>query len=53
MGSRAAVTLANELGANHDLIAGIICFAYPLHPPGDQSKLRNQLLEELVHPGAS
>lgn len=52
MGSRAAVSTANEFQSLDDKnpINGVICLSYPLHPPKDVSKLRNDILHEAKLP---
>ena len=47
MGSRAAVTAANEFatsGPGKPDIKGVLCLSYPLHPPNDVTKLRDEIL---------
>lgn len=45
LGGRMASMVADELG-----VAGLICFGYPFHPPGQPQKLRTRHLEGLRTP---
>ncbi len=46
MGGRIASMVADEAG-----VAGLVCFGYPFHPPGQPDKLRVAHLEESEDPG--
>lgn len=47
MGSRAAAALARQLGdQSEDAVQGVICLAFPLHPPG-QTHTHRQRSEDL------
>ncbi len=53
MGSRAAVNVANQSRSSDNLkqfVQGVACFAYPLHPPQQKDKLRDEPLKELAVP---
>jgi predicted alpha/beta-hydrolase family hydrolase len=43
MGGRIATMVADELG-----VAGVVCFGYPFHPPGQPAKVRTSHLEILT-----
>ncbi len=45
LGGRMASMVADELG-----VAGLVCFGYPFHPPGQPQKLRTRHLESLATP---
>ena len=45
MGGRMASMVADELA-----VAGLICFGYPFHPPGQPAKLRTAHLQSLKTP---
>ena len=45
MGGRIASMVADEAG-----VAGLVCFGYPFHPPGQPEKLRVAHLEDLKTP---
>jgi predicted alpha/beta-hydrolase family hydrolase len=45
MGGRIASMVADEAG-----VAGLVCFGYPFHPPGQPDKLRVAHLENLTTP---
>jgi predicted alpha/beta-hydrolase family hydrolase len=45
MGGRIASMVADEAG-----VAGLVCFGYPFHPPGQPEKLRVAHLEKLETP---
>lgn len=45
MGGRIATMVADELG-----VAGIVCFGYPFHPPGNPARTRVKHLESLRTP---
>src|SRR5262249_43944608 len=45
MGGRMASMVADELG-----VAGLLCYGYPFHPPGQPEKLRTAHLEHLQTP---
>ena len=45
MGGRMASLVADELG-----VAGLVCFGYPFHPPGQPTKLRTAHLKLLKTP---
>jgi uncharacterized protein len=45
MGGRMASMVADELG-----VAGLLCYGYPFHPPGQPQKLRTAHLKELRTP---
>ncbi len=45
LGGRMASMVADELG-----VAGVLCFGYPFHPPGQPQKLRTRHLESLATP---
>lgn len=52
MGSRAAVAVAN-LAKDTDLagyVQGVVCLSYPLYPPGQLDKKRDEPLKELEYP---
>jgi len=42
MGGRMASMVADELG-----VAGLLCYGYPFHPPGQPQKLRTEHLKDL------
>jgi predicted alpha/beta-hydrolase family hydrolase len=49
MGGRVATLVADEL--HHEgLIAGVVCFGYPFHPPTKPDQLRTAHLEHLTTP---
>ena len=52
MGSRAAVSTANELKTQpgKPVIKGVVCLSYPLHPPNDETKLRDDILRDCTTP---
>ena len=53
MGSRAAVMAANLSYDDDDLrkfVVGVVCLAYPLHPPRKPKDLRDEPLKALRHP---
>ena len=56
MGARAAIGCANsiaselETASQESFISGVVCFAYPLHPPKQQDKLRDQPLFQIKAP---
>ncbi|XP_072031132.1 LOW QUALITY PROTEIN: testis-expressed protein 30-like [Amphiura filiformis] len=55
MGARAAVSTANELFSDDDEpgkpdIKGVLCLSYPLHPPKDVNKLRDDILHSCKLP---
>jgi uncharacterized protein len=45
LGGRMASMVADQLG-----VAGLVCFGYPFHPPGQPQKLRTRHLETLTTP---
>jgi uncharacterized protein len=45
MGGRMASMVADELG-----VAGLLCYGYPFHPPGQPQKLRTEHLKDLRTP---
>lgn len=45
MGGRMATMIADEVG-----VAGVVCFGYPFHPPGQPEKLRTAHLETMTTP---
>ncbi|GCC19246.1 testis-expressed protein 30-like isoform X2 [Chiloscyllium punctatum] len=52
MGCRAAACIVKQCknSPNEELVQGLICLSYPLHPPKQQSKLRTEDLLLLRHP---
>uniref|UniRef100_UPI00398E53A2 testis-expressed protein 30 n=1 Tax=Pristiophorus japonicus TaxID=55135 RepID=UPI00398E53A2 len=52
MGSRAAACIVKQCkgSSDEDLVRGLICLSYPLHPPKQQSKLRSEDLLLVRHP---
>ena len=52
MGSRAAVMCCNDITCDQlrQFIKGVICLAYPLHPPHQLNNLRSQPLIDLTKP---
>lgn len=52
MGSRAAVAVANLI-KDTDLagyVQGVVCLSYPLYPPGQLDKMRDEPLKDLQYP---
>lgn len=45
MGGRMASMVADELG-----VAGLLCYGYPFHPPGQPERLRTEHLKTLATP---
>ena len=45
LGGRMASMIADEMGA-----AGLICFGYPFHPPGNPQRLRVEHLQSIATP---
>lgn len=45
MGGRMASMVADELG-----VAGLLCYGYPFHPPGQPDRLRTEHLKSLATP---
>ena len=52
MGSRAAVSTANDFQTQpgKPVIKGVVCLSYPLHPPNDDTKLRDDILRDCNTP---
>ena len=52
MGSRAAAGAANQAygTALGEFVLGVVCLAYPLHPPKDPANLRDELLRQMKYP---
>ncbi|XP_072332434.1 testis-expressed protein 30-like isoform X4 [Scyliorhinus torazame] len=49
MGSRAAASIVKE-SHDEELVKGLICLSFPLHPPKQQSTLRSEELLLVHHP---